>query len=97
MTVTVQLTISPHPQEDVEKTLRFVATKLTPAKDSIKIIFPDKDSTKVLLQFWMPDKSHYKVVDEIAEHIKMACWQFYQDNVISFQDDRKRKSKSECS
>ena len=90
MTVTVQLTISPHPQEDVETALRYAATKLTPVKDSIKIVFSEKN--KVILQFWMPDTSHYKVVDEISEQIKMACWQFYQDSVISFKNDRKRKS-----
>ena len=92
MTITVQLTISSHPQEDVETVLQYAATKLTSVKDSIKIAFPEKN--KVLLQFWMPDTAQYKVVDEIAKQIKMACWQFYQDSVISFKNDRKRKSTS---
>ena len=94
MTVIITLTISPHPQEDVETALQYAARKLTSAKDSIKIIFLEKDSTKVLLQFWMPDAAQYKVVDEISEQIKMSCWQFYQDSIISFKNDRKRKSTS---
>ena len=94
MTVTVELTISPHLKEDVEETLVYAARELTTSRESIKVVFPEKDPRKVILQFWMPDKAHYKVVDDISEQVEMSCWEFYQDGVIYFKNDRKRKPRS---
>ena len=94
MTVTVELTVSPHPKKDVEETLVYAAKRLTTEKNSIKVIFSYKCSERVILKFWMPDKAHYKVVDDISEEVKMSCWEFYRDSIISFENDRKRKPRS---
>lgn len=94
MTVRIELAISPHPKKDVEETLVYAVEELTAAKESIEIVFPEKDPKKVILQFWMPDKAHYKVVDKISEQVRMSCWEFYEDSVISFENDRKRKPRS---
>lgn len=95
MTVTVELVVSSHPKKDVEKTLIYAARRFTAAKESIKVVFPEKDAQKAFLKFWMPDKSHYKVVDEIDNEIKLSCWEFCRDvGSISFENDRKRKPRS---
>ena len=94
MTVTVELTISRHPKEDVEETLVYAAEELTASKESINVVFPEKDPQKVILQFWMPDKAHYKVVDDISQKIKISCWEFCQDSVIYFKNDKRRKPRS---
>ena len=94
MTVTVELAISSHPKKDVERILVYAAKNLTTAKESIEVVFSEKDPQKVILQFWMPDKSQYKVVDDISEEIKMTCWEFHRESVISFENDRKRKPRS---
>ena len=92
MIVTVELSISPHPKKDVERSLRWAASRLAERKDSIKVSFP-KEGVAVL-KFWMRDKSHYKVVDEISEEVKHSCWEFRTDSIISFENDRKRKPRS---
>lgn len=92
MVVTIELTISPHPKKDVERTLKYAASRLTTLKKSIKVEFPEDN--QVVLQFWMPDKAHYKVVDDISEEIKMSCWEFRQESIIYFENDRKRKPRS---
>ena len=94
MTVTVKLDISPHPKKDVERALSSAARSLTSAKESIKVIFSEKDAQKVVLQFWMPDKAQYKVVDDIFDEVKMSCWDFYEDIAVLFENDRKRKPRS---
>ena len=94
MIVTVKLAISPHPPEDVETALVYAAGKLTSEKKSIQVEFPEEDPEQVIFRFWIPDKSYYKVVDDISEAVKMACWQFYRDITILFDNDRKRKPRS---
>ncbi len=92
MIVTVQLEIYPHPKKDVETTLRWAAKKLAERKNSIQISFTEKET--VVLKFWMQDKAHYKVVDEISEQIKLYCWEFEKESTIWFENDRKRKPRS---
>ena len=93
MTVTVELTISPHPKKEVERSLRQAAEHLAERKDSIKVSFPKEGMA--VLKFWMRDRAHYKVVDEVAEQVEMACWDFCEDvSSISFENDRKRKPRS---
>ena len=94
MITTVKLAISSHPQEDVEAALVYAAQKLTTERKSIQVEFPKDNPEQVILRFWIPDKSYYKVVDEISEAVKMACWQFYTDITIYFDNDRKRKPRT---
>lgn len=94
MIVTVKLTISPYPRKEVERSLVYAAQKLTTDRERINVEFPENDSQDVVLQFWMADKSHYKVVGDIFEGVKRACLEFYEDIVVSFENDRKRKSRS---
>ena len=94
MIVTVTLAISSHPKKDVERALISAAKKLTTERKRIKVVFPEKDSEEVILQFWMPDKAQYKVVDDVFEAVKMSCIDFYEDIVVSFENDRKRKPRS---
>ena len=94
MIVTVKLQTSPYPKKDVEKALIYAAQKLTTEKERIKVEFSEKDSKEVILQFWMPDKSQYKVVDNVFEEVKFSCIDFYEDIVVSFENDRKRKPRS---
>ena len=91
MIVTVKLQISPHPKKDVERSLIYAAQKLTTEKERIKVNFSEKDPKEVVLQFWMPDKAQYKVVDDVFEKVKFSCIDFYEDIVVSFENDRKRK------
>ena len=94
MIVTVEITIYSHPKKDVEKDLIYAARRLTTRKESIKVVFPEDEPEKVILQFWMPDKSHYKVVDDISEEVKMSCVEYLRESIISFENDRKRKPRS---
>ena len=91
MIVTVKLEIFPHPKKEAERALVYAASKLTTSKESIKVEFSERDSEEVILQFWMPDKSYYKVVTDISEEVKTSCIEFYKDMVISFKNDRKRR------
>lgn len=93
MIVTVKLEISPYPKKETERALAYAARKLTAQKESIKVEFPE-NKEQVILQFWMPDKSHYKVVSDIFDAVKMSCIEFCKDIVVSFENDRKRKPRS---
>jgi len=88
MRVQVEIVIAPHPPERVQEALRTAGESLASATDTVSVQVCATEPPTAILEFEMPTKAQYKVVDEISSTVKFYAWEFYEDITIRFPKDR---------
>jgi hypothetical protein len=84
MRVQVEIVIAPHPPERVQKALRAAGKRLASATDTVSVQVRATEPPTAVLEFEMPTKAQYKVVDEIFSTVKFYAWEFYEDITVRF-------------
>jgi hypothetical protein len=84
MRVQVEIVIAPHPPERVQEALRAAGERLTSATGTVSVQVRETEPPTAILEFEMPTKAQYKVVDEISSTIKFYAWEFYEETIIRF-------------
>ena len=56
--------------------------------DTVSVQIRATEPPTAILEFEMPTKAQYKVVDEISSTVKFYTWEFYEDITIRFPKDK---------
>jgi hypothetical protein len=84
MRVQVEIVIAPHPPQRVKEALRAAGESLASAIDTVSVEVCATESPTAVLEFEMPTKAQYKVVDKIDSTVKFYTWEFYKDITVRF-------------
>jgi hypothetical protein len=84
MRVQVEIVIAPHPPQRVKEALRAAGESLASATDTVSVQVCATEPPTAILEFEMPTKAQYKVVDEIFSTVKFYAWEFYEDITVRF-------------
>jgi hypothetical protein len=84
MRVQVEIAIAPHPIESVQEALRAAGERLASATDTVSVQVRTTEPPVAILEFEMPTKAQYKVVDEIFSTVKFYAWEFHEDITVRF-------------